>query len=291
MRLKSFSVVLFSVCASAFAQENSDTTYNTISLEFYQPFADPEFGQTYIPDWQHEMFADLGGYDIEQDFENQVDYSLFKLSGGICYERLLKNNFVIRPRIGFSSLKEYADYEVDRFPWNGLIDYRYYSAFLLKKLQLNCFLGFGKKFFISKNFSLLAGVDIPFFYKMDHSGYFNFKINGYLPGEETLHSKSNYVHEFNLGNTLSLGAGPMLVPSFTFDNSLTVSLEFQLFYLYTATLNGDAKKIISEGWLDEVFNGGYDLYNIDTDTETLDIKRTAFDWSGLSTVVRVGYSF
>jgi len=275
--MKVISIFIFSsfiVLSSIYGQDNRR---NSIGIEVYSPVLTESMRYfEYTDDWR------FSGYPLyaERSFSN------FAL--GISYERALKNNFFIRPRIGISRRK-IIETTLAENNTGAQLDSLYHK-YNYEQNHINLFFGVGNRFQLTSNFTLSFGLDVAFIKYLPSSGKTMSGSTKTWINEtpsrlyETLEVKETIEY----GDAMNIGIGPIIRPEFTTKGGVSFSAEAQFFFMHTMAdsenkLNRRAERI--------TYHEAGEAKNVNKDEYTTSYDFSQWSWSILSPLVRVGYQF
>lgn len=261
------------------AQKNNgnENKKNTIYLEFYQPIQTPSLREFYNDDWMLTP-------------SNQYKRHYFSNSFGISYERVLKNDIILRPRFGMTirTLKE--ENHTDKF-FNGAEDVTYIEKYDYKQKHINAFLGIAKKMQIVKHFNIDLGVDLAYIQYLNGNTNFYSAYTYYWTDTPDIKGGDEYWWTNKVGKAYCFGIGPIFKPEYVFTNNLSVSLEAQMYFMCSTSKDKSTITSRQRTWFDPAANGGLDyLRDVSGNSETkYDFMQ--WSWSRLSPLIRIGYKF
>lgn len=263
----------------------SDTLYcqvseykkNSIYLEFYQPIQTPSLREFYNDEW---MLIPSNKY-LRHYFSNSV---------GLCYEKVLKNNIVIRPRFGmtFRNLKE--ENSTDKF-FNSSEDVIYNEKYDYNQKHINLFLGLAKRLQIVNHFNLDLGLDISsVFYLNGNTEYYG-GYTYYWTGTSEVKGADEYWWTNKVGKASCYGIGPYIKPEYYFSNNLSISVEIQMFFMYSVSKDESTTTSQHRTWWDPNANGGIPYLLEESSEGKTEYDFGQWSWSRLSPLIRIGYKF
>jgi hypothetical protein len=244
---------------------------NSIYLEYYQPIQTPAMREFYNDEWI-----------LTPGIEYKRHY--FSNAFGLCYEIAMKNNIILRPRIGMT-IRSLDETNLTKI-WNGQDTAQFDEVYKYRQNQINCFVGVGKRLPIFKNFNIDCGLDIAFiYYGHGNTNYYSkwstIDTNGILQldTEETWWTNK-------VGTAYAIGVGPYIKPEYQLAKNFIISLEVQFYYLWSFSKD---KSVIETrhrfnynqvGYYEETNSKAYTNYDF-----------SQWSWSRLSPLIRIGYRF
>jgi hypothetical protein len=245
---------------------------NSISIEFYKPIQTP-MREFFNEDW-------ILGYLSNRTTNFSRRQSSFAV--GLCYERITKKNVVIRPRIGVSFRK------IHEKSTSKILDNNFEETltedFVYDQKHLNIFLGIAKRIAIGKRVTVDLGLDLATIGYSEGKSSYNYLLNQYYNSTGDNNSLVISVNS-KIGKAYSYGIGPYLKPTIVIYKNITASVELQMFYLRTVINDNSTKSEIADRYTNGSHVEHIELY----DDIYYDIRQ--WNWSQISTLVRVGYQF
>lgn len=279
MRTKLYFFLALLLVDNMFAQKNNgnEGKKNTIYLEFYQPIQTPSLREFYNDEWLLTP-------------SNKYKRHYFSNSFGICYERVFKNNIVLRPRLGmtFRSVKE--ENFTDKF-YNGSEDVTFEEKYDYNQKHINLFLGLAKRLTIINKLNLDLGIDLSsVFYLNGNTTYYG-AYTYYWTNTPDIKGRDERWWTNKVGKAYCFGVGPYLKPEYNFPNNISISIELQMYFMYSLSKDESLFTSRNKVWLVPEANGGEDyLYDVSGDSKTK-YNFSQWSWSRLSPLIRIGYKF
>lgn len=257
--------------------KNKENKSNAIYLEFYQPIQTSSLREFYNDDW---LLTPSNIYSRHY-FSNAI---------GICYERVLKNNIIICPRVGITIRTVQETNFTDKFN-NGSEDVTVEEKFSYKQNHINMFFGIAKRLSIVNKFSIDLGAEIAsVIYLNGNSSYYSI-FNYYAPNTSDLIVGDERWWTNKVGKAYCFGIGPYIKPEYSFSGNISVSLELQMYFMYSMSKDKSTITDRHKTWLDPSVNGNIP-YLVDYSSSSAtqyDFRQWA--WSRLSPLIRLGYKF
>lgn len=280
MKTKSVTAILLSLfsVSTAFCQNTPEKTKskkNAISIELYQPvdilvkpFYDFEslFGNDYT----------LNNYNARNSFSSAI---------GISYERI-QNDVVFRQRLGVSIIN--SKNHTNNLEYNNAEDYKsiinrndHYT-----QNHVNLFIGIAKRAHLNQRFSIDCGLDLAGIFYLKGRGDYDYDVQRIKISDNT--PIINYVLSANdrVGQTVSLGIGPIIKPQYTICKNIVVSMELQVYFVRTLS-NGTTSRVETSDT----------YYFADNSNEHFEVKGdinyhiNQWNWTKISPLMRIGYEF
>lgn len=249
--------------------------FNSVSVEFYQPIND--LSRDYIYVHNQLVFADWSKINYKsRSAANAV---------GLSYERLIKNDVVIRTRVGmsFTEIKESNNtgpmVVTETLDGDESFEYRYFDK------SLNVFVGAAKKVNLTKKISLSFGADFASIFNMGGEGQLIQSTN--LVDVAT---GDNYyllvTNKTVVGNSNVIALAPFIKPEMLLFDNIFVALEFQVFY--SRIISSDQTHNFQT--TERKYIGSQDV-EIEQTERTINYDVKQWNWSNISPLIRIGYKF
>ena len=270
------SVILLVDQLSAQKNNDNENKKNAIYLEFYQPIQTPSLREFYNDEWILTP-------------SNKYTRHYFSNSVGIAYERVFKNNIIFRPRFGMTFRKLSEKNFTEKYN-TGNQDITITEQYNYNQKHINLFLGFGKRLSIVKHLNLDLGIDLSsVLYLHGNTEYYSI-IDYYLPYTWDHVGEQEDWWTNKVGKAYCFGVGPYIKPEYVFSNNISISLELQMYFMYSVSKD---KSIITSRqrvhW-DETSPIGYSLMD-NSSTGKTEYDFGQWSWSRLSPLIRMGYKF
>ena len=204
---------------------------------------------------------------------------------GLSYERLIKNDVILRTRVGmsFTEIVESNSFsEVDNA--ETVTEARYYKYRYFDK-SLNLFVGVGKKVNLTKKISLSFGADFASIFNMGGEGQLRERSD-----QVFLATGDNYYYQVTnntvVGNSNVFAFGPFIRPEMLLFDNVFVAAEFQVFY--SRILSADRTHNFQTT---EIKYFGSEVVIVELTERIIDYDVKQWNWSKISPLLRIGYRF
>jgi hypothetical protein len=248
---------------------------NAVAFEFYEPIDVP------FRDFEPIDNFGISPYSPNADFYSRNSSRAY----GLSYERLLKNDIVLKFRIGVSKIaienRETSGIYVDAAEM--LADEK--SNYTYDTEHFNLIVGAGKRINLTKTITVDFGLNLAaIFYGPANSHYYSSSLN--TDPETQDYYLGFYDVEIEEQKSFALGFGPYIKPELTLWKSFFIAAELQVYYLRGISGGEITRHDVSEYKL----MGSTDVVHTET-TRTINRDYKLWDWSKISPVMKIGYKF
>lgn len=276
MKIVTLIFLTIFIVSDYFAQV-PESKKNSIYLEYYQPIQTPSLREFYNDEWILTP-------------SNKYTRHYFSNSIGISYERLLKDNIVIRPRFGMTFRKLKEENITDKF-FNGAEDVTYKENYDYNQKHINLFVGIAKRLRIANHFNLDLGLDLASVLYLNGNTTYYGGYTYYWTGTSDIKGGDEYWWTNKVGTASCYGIGPYIKPEYSFSNNLTISVEIQMYFMYSMSKDVSTTTSQHRTWLDPNANGGIPYLLEESSEGKTEYDFSQWSWSRLSPLIRIGYKF
>lgn len=266
---------------------------NSIGVEFYRALETPDENSNSL---KEVLFFFSNNYPNGGQVEGERKVTSFAF--GLSYDYEFRSHLLIRARAGYSI---YDYLESERIKFDTLIfntglpffpsltsSTIYESSYSAKLNKINLFIGFGKRFYVARKFSMDAGLEIGAIRELQG-------VTTFRTYEEQSLSNVPFNSNENI-NTITteagnmMGIGPFFKPTYHPIPRLSISFEAQMFFLGRFGERQTRKEETSNNRA--IINAtGVLTSNSSARTYTVNSEESRWNWAMFSPLLRVSFRF